>query len=75
MGVNPDASIGPPGRDARGAGIFTGADGRFTGEIEDDAERKAREDETGANDEDYQAWKLEKERAEYEAWKAEQTGE
>lgn len=70
MGVNPDASIGPPGREARGGGVFTGEDGRFTGEIEDDAEREAREAATGAKDDDYQAWKLEQERAEYETWKA-----
>jgi len=70
MGVNPDASIGPPGREAQGGGIFTGEDGRFTGKIENDAEREAREAGTGAGDDDYQAWKLEQERAEYEAWEA-----
>jgi len=70
MGVNPDASIGPPGREAQGGGIFTGEDGRFTGEIENDAERETREAATGANDDDYQAWKLEQESAEYEAWQA-----
>jgi hypothetical protein len=69
MGVNPDASIGPPGREARGGGIFTGEDGRFTGEIENDAERETREAATGANDDDYQAWRLEQESTEYEAWK------
>ncbi len=70
MGANPDASIGPPGREARGGGIFSGEDGRFGGSIETIAEREAREEKTGAADADYQAWKAEQERAEYEAWKA-----
>lgn len=75
MGVNPDASIGPPGREARGGGIFSGEDGRFGGSVETNTERDTREKATGAADADYQAWKAEQERAEYEAWKAEQNEE
>jgi len=75
MGVNPDASIGPPGREARGGGIFSGEDGHFGGSVETSTERDAREEAAGAADADYQAWKAEQERAAYEAWKAEQNEE
>ena len=72
MGTNPDIYVGPPGREAQGGGIFTGSDGKLSGEIETNDERRAREAGTGADDDDYQAFKRDQERAEYEAWKAQQ---
>ena len=72
MGTNPNIYVGPPTREAQGGGIITGEDGRLSGEIENNSERRAREAGTGADDDEYQAFKQDQERAEYEAWKAQQ---